>query len=283
MKLGGERESDHVEDRRGSGVGVGGGIGIGTIALALVAWYFGIDPSVVLDTAQQVQAPQQQRAQSRDPNAPKDEARVFVSRVLGSTEDAWEEIFRRTGNAYRKPTLVLFNGQTQTACGVGQTATGPFYCPADEKLYIDLSFFRTLSERFKAPGDFAQAYVIAHEVGHHVQKLTGVMGRVDQMRGRGGTEYNRTLVRLELQADCYAGIWGHYARDFRKILEPGDMEEALAAASAVGDDRLQQQSQGRVVPDSFTHGSAAQRTRWFKRGMDSGNPGACDTFSAAQP
>lgn len=259
------------------GIGVGGGVGLGTVALALVAWFFGIDPSVVLDTAQQVQP--QQKSAPRDPNAPRDASHVFVSQVLGSTEEAWDEIFRRTGNTYRKPTLVLFEGATQTACGRGTSATGPFYCPADEKLYIDLSFFRTLKERFRAPGDFAQAYVIAHEVGHHVQKLTGVMGRVEGMRGSGaGAE--GMMVRLELQADCYAGIWGHYAREFKGILEPGDLEEALAAATAIGDDRLQKQSQGRVVPDSFTHGTSAQRVRWFKRGMDSGNPSACDTFSA---
>jgi uncharacterized protein len=281
MKLDGERDSSNVEDRRGLG-GVGaGGIGIGTVVIALVAWYFGIDPSVVLNAAQQTQAPVQQAA-PRDPNAPKDEGRVFVGRVLASTEDAWEDIFRRTGNTYRKPTLVLYDGQVNTSCGSGSAATGPFYCPGDEKLYIDLSFFRQLKERFKAPGDFAQAYVIAHEVGHHVQKLTGVMNRVDSARGQGkGAE--GALVRMELQADCYAGIWGHYAGEFKKILEPGDMEEALGAAAAVGDDRLQKQSQGRVVPDSFTHGSSEQRMRWFKKGFDSGNPGSCDTFAARTP
>ncbi|APV49543.1 hypothetical protein BWI17_07530 [Betaproteobacteria bacterium GR16-43] len=282
MKLEGERDSDNVEDRRGIG-GVGaGGIGIGTVVIALVAWYFGIDPSVVLNASQQVQQAAPQHAAPRDPNAPKDEGRVFVGRVLASTEDAWEDIFRRTGNNYRKPTLVLYEGQVNTACGSGSAATGPFYCPGDEKLYIDLSFFRQLKERFKAPGDFAQAYVIAHEVGHHVQKLTGVMNRVDSARGQGkGAE--GALVRMELQADCYAGIWGHYAGEFKKILEPGDMEEALGAAAAVGDDRLQKQSQGRVVPDSFTHGSSEQRMRWFKRGFDSGNPGSCDTFAASAP
>lgn len=278
MKLGGERDSINVEDRRGMGIGVGGGVGLGTIALALVAWFFGIDPSVVLDTAQQVQ-PQQQSAPQRDPNAPKDEGRLFVGRVLASTEDAWDDVFRRTGNTYRKPTLVLFEGQTRTACGLGQTATGPFYCPQDEKVYIDLQFYRLMRDRFRAPGDFAQAYVIAHEVGHHVQKLTGVMSRVDSMRGSGAGA-GGAMVRLELQADCYAGVWGHYAREFKNILEPGDLEEALNAASAIGDDKLQQQSQGRVVPDSFTHGTSAQRVRWFKRGFDSGNPGVCDTFSA---
>jgi len=282
MKLEGQRESSNVEDRRGmGGVGVGGGVGIGTVVIALIAWYFGVDPSVVLDAAQNVQAPQQQSA-PRDPNAPKDANTVFVGRVLASTEDAWEDIFRRTGNSYRKPTLVLYEGATRTACGTGQTATGPFYCPGDEKLYIDLAFFRQLKERFKAPGDFAQAYVIAHEVGHHVQKLTGVMSKIDAARGS-GKGADGMLVRMELQADCYAGIWGHYAADFKKVLEPGDLEEAIAAASAVGDDNLQKQTQGRVAPDSFTHGTSAQRARWFRAGFDSGNPGACDTFAARAP
>ena len=283
MKLEGERESSNIEDRRGMSVGgVGGGIGIGTIAIALIAWYFGIDPSVVLQGAQVVQQQQAPQSAPRDPNAPRDPATVFVGRVLASTEDAWEDIFRKTGNAYRKPTLVLYEGVTQTACGTGQAAMGPFYCPGDEKLYIDLAFFRQLKDRFRAPGDFAQAYVIAHEVGHHVQKLTGVMSKVDGARGR-GQGADGMLVRMELQADCYAGIWGHYAADFKKVLEPGDMQEAIAAASAVGDDNLQKQTQGRVVPDSFTHGSSAQRVRWFKAGFDSGNPSACDTFAARAP
>jgi predicted metalloprotease len=264
------------------GVGVGGGIGLGTIALALVAWYFGIDPNVVIDASQSLQQQKAPQSAPRDPNAPKDDSRLFVGRVLGSTEDAWEDVFRRTGNNYRKPTLVLYEGATTTACGRGTTATGPFYCPADEKLYIDLAFFRVMKERFRVQGDFAQAYVIAHEVGHHVQKLTGVMSKMDGMRGQGkGAE--GALVRMELQADCYAGIWGHYAGDFKKILEPGDLEEAIAAASAVGDDSLQKQTQGRVVPDSFTHGTSEQRVRWFRRGFDSGNPGSCDTFAARSP
>jgi predicted metalloprotease len=281
MKLEDQRESSNVEDRRGMGMGVGGGIGLGTVALALVAWFFGIDPSIVLDTAQQMQ-PQQQSAPA-DPNAPRDEGRVFVGKVLASTEDAWDEIFQRTGNTYSRPTLVLFSGSTPTACGTGSTATGPFYCPGDQKLYIDLAFFRTLKERFKAPGDFAQAYVIAHEVGHHVQKLTGVASRVEAIRARSSpTEFNKVSVRMELQADCYAGVWGHYARDFKGLVEAGDVEEALGAATAIGDDRLQRQSQGHVTPDSFTHGSSEQRVRWFKRGLETGNPGSCDTFAARQ-
>ena len=280
MKLGGYRDSAHVEDRRG--IGVGGGVGIGTIVIAVVAYFLGFDPSVVLNTAQQMSPPQQ--AAPRDPNAPPDAGRVFVGKVLASTEDAWEEIFRRSGSQYRKPTLVLFTGAVQSACGRAGVSTGPFYCPADEKLYIDLSFFEQLKTRFKAPGDFAQAYVIAHEVGHHVQKITGQMGKVDAMRGRASqTEFNRMMVRLELQADCYAGVWGHYANEFKGIVEPGDVEEALGAAAAIGDDRLQHQTQGRVVPDSFTHGSSQQRVRWFQRGMKEGDPKACDTFSVREP
>jgi predicted metalloprotease len=282
MKLDTQRESMNVEDRRGMGMGtIGGGVGLGTVALALIAYFLGIDPSVVLDTAQRVQPPQQQSAPA-DPNAPHDSARVFVGKVLASTEDAWDDIFRRTGNTYRKPTLVLYSGATSTACGTGRAATGPFYCPSDEKLYIDLSFFEALKQRFRAPGDFAQAYVIAHEVGHHVQKLTGVASRMDAMRARGSQqEFNRMSVRMELQADCYAGVWGHYARDFRGIVEEGDVDEALRAASAIGDDRLQRESQGRVVPDSFTHGTSEQRVRWFKRGLETGNPGSCDTFQTS--
>ncbi len=278
MKLGGQRDSSNVEDRRG--IGMGGGIGIGTIAIAVIAYFLGFDPAVVQEGAQQMQAPSQ--SAPRDPNAPKDEGRIFVGKVLASTEDAWEDIFKRSGSAYRKPTLVLFSGAVQSACGRAGASTGPFYCPGDEKLYIDLAFYEQMKTRFKAPGDFAQAYVIAHEVGHHVQKITGQMQKVDQMRARGGqAETNRMMVRLELQADCYAGVWGHFAGAFKGIVEPGDVEEALNAAAAIGDDRLQQQSQGRVAPESFTHGTSEQRVRWFKRGMDSGDPGVCDTFGAA--
>ncbi|QJR16628.1 KPN_02809 family neutral zinc metallopeptidase [Usitatibacter palustris] len=280
MKLDNQDASSNVEDRRG--MGVGGSIGVGTIVIAVIAYFLGIDPSVVLDASQQMQqsAPRQQAP--ADPNAPPDPAKIFVAKVLGSTEEAWGQIFQKSGSAYRKPTLVLFSGGTQTACGTGQAASGPFYCPADEKLYIDLSFFQQLRDRFKAPGDFAQAYVIAHEVGHHVQKLTGAAAKVNEARSRGSRDANQMSVRLELQADCFAGVWGYYAREFKGQLEAGDIEEAMAAATAIGDDRLQEQSKGRVVPDSFTHGSSAQRVRWFKRGMESGNPNSCDTFSAAQ-
>ncbi|MBL0142529.1 MAG: neutral zinc metallopeptidase [Betaproteobacteria bacterium] len=281
MKLDGERESDQVEDRRG-GLGAGGSIGLGTIVIALVAWYFGIDPQTVLDAAQ-VAAPVESR-QPAPKGAPRDELSVFVSKVLASTEDTWEGIFREGGSAYRRPKLVLFSGSTPSACGTGQAAMGPFYCPGDEKVYIDLAFYRDLRDRFRAPGDFAQAYVIAHEVGHHVQKLLGISAKVDGMRGRlSPAQFNRISVRTELQADCFAGVWAHRAQRERGLLEPGDLEEGLGAAAAIGDDRLQKQSGGHVVPDSFTHGSSAQRVRWFRTGFDTGSLKACDTFAAGSP
>jgi uncharacterized protein len=276
MKLDDQADSSNVEDRRG--MGAGGTIGLGTIAIAVVAYFLGFDPSVVLDAAQSMQAPQQ--SAPADPNAPKDEKRIFVGKILGSTERAWSQVFQKSGQTYRKPSLVLFTGAIRTACGTGNSATGPFYCPGDEKVYIDLSFYDELQRRFKAPGDFAQAYVIAHEVGHHVQKLTGTTDKVDSLRGRAGkAEVNAASVKLELQADCYAGVWGHFA-DELKQLDAGDVQEALNAAAAIGDDRLQRQSQGTVSPESFTHGSSAQRMRWFKRGQDTGDPKQCDTFSA---
>jgi predicted metalloprotease len=279
MKLDDQRESDNVEDRRGGGVGATGSIGIGTIVLALVAWYFGFDPQTVLDASQAVQAPAP--AQSRPAGEPpvRDEMSLFVRKVLASTEDTWEGVFRDGGSQYRKPGLVLFSDATRTACGTGQAAMGPFYCPGDEKVYIDLSFYRDLRERFRAPGDFAQAYVIAHEVGHHVQKLLGISAKVDALRGRvGEAEFNRASVRLELQADCFAGVWANRAR---ALLETGDLEEGLTAAAAIGDDRLQRESRGRVVPESFTHGTSAQRVKWFRAGFDTGRMKACDTFAAA--
>jgi hypothetical protein len=275
MELDSQRSSSNVEDRRG--IGVGGGVGIGTIVIAVVAYFLGIDPSVVLDTANQMQqsAPQQQAP--RDPNAPKDQGQVFVERILGSTEDVWREQFRAAGSAYEDPKLVLFTGAVRSACGMAQAAMGPFYCPRDHKVYIDLAFYRDLRDRFHAPGDFAQAYVIAHEVGHHVQNQLGTMQKLEAMQGRASkSEFNQMSVRIELQADCYAGVWANHAG---KLLDPGDLEEGLAAASAIGDDRLQKQSQGVVVPESFTHGSSAQRVRWFKRGMDSGRVGDCDTLN----
>lgn len=279
MKLDDHRESGNVEDRRG-GMGAKGTIGIGTIVIALIAWYFGIDPQAVLDVAQ-VAAPPEQRQEAPAQGGPRDEMSVFVSRVLASTEDTWEGVFREGGSSYRAPKLVLFTGATPSACGTGQAAMGPFYCPGDEKVYIDLSFYRDLRDRFRAPGDFAQAYVIAHEVGHHVQKLLGISAKVDGMRGRvSEAQFNRLSVRTELQADCFAGVWAHRAQRERGLLEPGDLEEGLGAAAAIGDDRLQRQSGGSVVPDSFTHGSSAQRVRWFRAGFDGGSLKACDTFAA---
>jgi predicted metalloprotease len=281
MDLGNQRASGNVEDRRGMGM-VGGGLGVGGIVVAVIAYFLGFDPGTAIQVGQQVSNSTRQESAPARRGTPEDQMGVFVSKVLGSTEDVWSRIFEQSGAQYRAPTLVLYDGQTRTSCGVGQAAMGPFYCPNDEKLYIDLSFYRDLQQRFHAPGDFAQAYVIAHEVGHHVQKLTGSFKRLEAAQARGKAEFNRTSVRMELQADCYAGLWGHYAGTMNQ-LSPGDIEEALNAAQAIGDDRLQKQSQGRVVPDSFTHGTSEQRMRWFKRGMDSGNPKSCDTFSVANP
>ena len=267
MDLGKQRASSNVEDRRGMGAAAGG-IGVGGIVIALIAYFLGFDPGPMLDMAQQQGASGGSSAQEAPRGAPADEPGQFVSRVLGSTEDVWGRIFEQSGVRYEPPTLVLYDGQVRSACGMGQSAMGPFYCPNDRKLYIDLSFFRDLQTRFRAPGDFAQAYVVAHEVAHHVQNLTGQM------------QNKRDSVRLELQADCLAGVWAHHAQRMRNVLEPGDVEEALKAASAIGDDRLQKQARGYAVPDSFTHGTSEQRSRWFRRGLDKGTLEAADTFSA---
>jgi predicted metalloprotease len=284
MRLDDQDESSNVEDRRGSGgVGIGrGGLGLGTIAVALVAsYFFGIDPSVILGLASNIEGQSPQRAESRKPPADDEMAR-FVSKVLGSTETTWDQVFREGGARYQVPKLVLFSGATPTACGTGQSAMGPFYCPSDQKVYIDLSFYRDLKVRFHAPGEFAQAYVIAHEVGHHVQNLLGISDKVHQaQQGASRAKGNALSVRLELQADCFAGVWGNRADAAKNIIEPGEIEQALNAASAIGDDRIQQQTQGQIVPESFTHGSSEQRMRWFKRGMDSGDLRQCDTFKAA--
>ena len=278
MQLGDQRASANVEDRRGMGM-VGGGLGVGGIVIALVAYFLGFDPSAVMSVVEQV-APQHETREASK-GAPADEMGQFVSKVLGSTEEVWGRIFLQSKSQYRPPTLVLYDGQVRSVCGMGQSAMGPFYCSGDEKLYIDLAFFRDLQTRFRAPGDFAQAYVIAHEVGHHVQNLTGAFQKMEAARGRVSPgESNRTSVRMELQADCYAGVWGHHAGSMKQ-LDSGDIAEALNAATAIGDDRLQKQTQGRVVPESFTHGSSEQRVRWFKRGMDSGRPKDCDTFSTS--
>ncbi|MBV2262607.1 MAG: neutral zinc metallopeptidase [Thauera sp.] len=277
------RESDNVEDRRGQGgrgLRGGGKIGIGTIVLALVAMYFGIDPSVVLNTAMTDPAPVES-TQAR-PAAENAQAR-FVSMVLADTEDTWRTIFQQGGATYREPKLVLYTGATRSGCGVGQAEMGPFYCPADAKVYLDLAFFDELHHRFGAPGDFAQAYVIAHEIGHHVQNLLGISDKVQQARARvSEREANQLSVRLELQADCLAGIWAHHANRSRSVLEAGDIEEGLAAATAVGDDQIQKRTQGYAVPDSFTHGSAEQRRRWFGIGLQQGRFQACDTFDTAR-
>ena len=279
------RESRNVEDRRGQGgrrLGGGGKIGIGTIVLALIAMYFGIDPSVVLNTSEMVAPPAIESTQSGQPRSPaEDEMARFVSMVLADTEDTWGPIFKAGGAQYREPGMVLYTGATRSGCGVGQAEMGPFYCPADGKVYLDLAFFDELGQRYGAQGDFAQAYVIAHEVGHHVQNLLGISDKVQQARQRvSEREANLLSVRLELQADCLSGVWANHAHRSRQVLEAGDVEEGLAAASAVGDDRMQKQARGFAVPDSFTHGSAAQRVRWFRQGLESGELRACDTFSA---
>jgi uncharacterized protein len=275
------RRSDNIEDRRGSSVPLIAGGGLGTIVLLLLALFFGFDPGAFLQTGDRPEAP----ASSTDaPNASPatDPQREFVSVVLADTEDTWRDVFRDMGRTYSEPQLVLFTDAVRSACGMAGAAVGPFYCPSDRKVYLDLSFFRALRDRFGAPGDFAQAYVIAHEVGHHVQRLLGITDRVQASGERmSSAQRNALSVKQELQADCFAGVWGHHARQ-REILDPGDLEEALRAAAAIGDDRLQQQSRGHVVPDSFTHGSSAQRTRWFKRGFDSGDLQQCDTFATAR-
>lgn len=285
MRLDDGRESDNVEDRRGGGGIPGGGrsIGIGTIVLALVAMYFGVDPSVVLNMGVGGPDVQQQApvAAGVQPSGRSDDDALahFTSRVLADTEDTWGELFRAGGQEYRQPRLVLYTGGTPTACGAGQAAMGPFYCPGDERVYLDLDFYRALQARFHAPGDFAQAYVIAHEVGHHVQNQLGIADKVQRAKARASERgANQLQVRMELQADCFAGIWANHANRSRSILEQGDVEEALRAASAIGDDTLQKQAQGYVVPESFTHGSAEQRMRWFSRGLESGELKSCDTF-----
>jgi predicted metalloprotease len=287
MRFDDHRESENIEDRRGEGgggfrLGGGGRIGIGTIVLALVAMYFGIDPSIVLDTASVQQPPPAAVERGAPRSAAEDDLARFASMVLADTEDTWRPIFQAGGKQYQDPRMVLFTGATRSACGVGEAEMGPFYCPADHKLYLDLSFFDELQRRFRAPGDFAQAYVIAHEVGHHVQNLLGISDKVQQARARmSARDANLLSVRVELQADCLAGIWAYHANRARHVLEAGDVEEALAAATAIGDDRLQAQTQGRVVPDSFTHGSSAQRVRWFRKGLERGEMKGCDTFSVA--
>ena len=276
------RRSSNIEDRRGRRIGrktAGGGIGV--IVIALIAMYFGVDPSVFLNQ----QGPPSVGTSSYSvstSNTPEDrQLAEFVSVVLADTEDTWNALFQRWDRTYTEPTLVLFSGAVESACGYAQAAVGPFYCPRDQKVYIDLSFYSDLKNRFRAPGDFAQAYVVAHEIGHHVQTLLGISEKVHKLRSRvSKVEANRLSVMQELQADCFAGIWAHHAEKARQILEEGDIEEALNAASAIGDDRLQKQSRGYVTPDSFTHGSSAQRIRWFRQGLQTGKVSQCNTFKA---
>jgi predicted metalloprotease len=276
------RRSENIEDRRGARISrnVAGG-GIGTIVLILVALYFGIDPSVILQQGGDLPSNRSSQETPATQSPEENELAEFVSVVLADTEDTWHEIFRTSGRQYREPKLVLYSGAVDSACGFAQSATGPFYCSADEKVYLDLTFFKDLKSRFKAPGDFAQAYVIAHEIGHHVQTQTGILQKVHEARRQlPAVKANALLVRLELQADCFAGIWAHHADRTRRVVEAGDIDEALGAASAVGDDRLQMQAQGHVVPDSFTHGTSAQRVQWFKQGLSTGSLDACNTFKS---
>ena len=291
MRWEGNRESDNVEDHRGDGGGGGGfgfggrSIGIGTIVVALIGgWIFGVNPMTILGLLSgggPVQVSEQQQQSPRTEGTDREYKLMKV--VLADTEDVWTDLFRRNGGQYAMPKLKVFSGSIPTACGMGRSATGPFYCPGDQDLYIDLDFFRLMERRFHAPGEFAQAYVVAHEVGHHVQNLMGLSDKVhNAQRNASERQANALSVRLELQADCFAGVWAHHANRARAIIENGDVEAALAAASAIGDDALQRQAGGEVVPDSFTHGSSAQRVRWFTRGIESGEIAQCNTFEARQ-
>lgn len=279
------RRSTNVEDRRGTGVSgpvIGGGIG--AIILSVIVALLGGDPSVIWEQQQAPSDRTRTEAPQTQPSGADDRMADFVSVVLADTEDTWRTLFRQRGETYVEPKLVLFSGAVNSACGYARSAVGPFYCPADQKLYIDLSFYQDLKNRYQAPGDFAQAYVIAHEVGHHVQNQLGISDQVQALQRRSDkVEANQLSVRLELQADCFAGIWAHNAQRSRQILEEGDIEEALNAASSIGDDRLQRQAKGYVVPEAFTHGSSAQRVRWFKQGIQTGDPKQCNTFAVANP
>src|SRR5262245_5347455 len=287
------RDSDNVEDREGAGPagrGLGGGVklgGVGLIAVVALSLLFGLNPLDVLTSLQEGGAPisppspSAPRPGSSAPGA-RDETKEFVARILGDTEDTWSALFRQRSGGYHPPRLVLFRDSVDSACGLANAAVGPFYCSADDRVYLDRAFFEDLATRFGAPGEFARAYVIAHEIGHHVQNQLGITNKVAQQRSRvGETRGNALSVLLELQADCFAGVWGHFAKQ-RNLLEPGDVESGLAAAAAVGDDRIQKHARGYVSPESFTHGSSAQRVRWFRAGLDSGDVGQCDTFATAR-
>jgi predicted metalloprotease len=284
MKLDESPRSDNVEDDRGSGFGRrGAGIGIGTIVIVVIGYFMGISPATLLSLlngdpqAVTAPAPANPAADANDPQVD------FVRAILGETEAVWGTYFKDMGKVYTRPKLVLFSGQVGSACGFASSASGPFYCPGDQKVYIDLAFYRQLATEFGAPGDFARAYVIAHEVGHHVQNLLGITDSAAQAERRAGrVGANQVSVQIELQADCFAGVWAEQANAARKILEPGDLEQGLKAASSVGDDTLQRRTQGTVVPDSFTHGTSAQRVRWFRRGFNAGKIDSCDTFSAGE-
>ena len=292
MRWGNMRGSDNVEDRESAGPasGIGGGLklgGVGLIAVLAISWFLGLNPLDVLVSLQGGDSPSVPTQSAPPPSTsapgPRDEGKEIIAKVLGDTEDTWNAIFKRMGREYRPPNLVLFRGAVDSACGLASSAAGPFYCSSDDHVYLDRSFFEELSKRFGAPGEFARAYVIAHEVGHHVQNQLGITDKVAQQRGRASQARSNALsVLVELQADCFAGIWGHFAKQ-RNLLDPGDVESGLAAAAAIGDDRIQQQSRGRVSPESFTHGSSAQRVRWFRSGLDSGDVNQCNTFETARP
>ena len=278
MRLG--RQSGNIEDRRGMSPGLAVGGGLGTIVLVLVALFFGVDPGVILQGGGPEAPPPMTQPQHPSASPAADPMKEFVAAVLADTEDTWRVLFRDMGREYTEPRLVLFSGAVNSACGMAQSASGPFYCPPDQKVYLDMSFFRELQNRFRAPGDFAQAYVIAHEVGHHVQTLLGISQKVRTLQQRASErETNALSVRQELQADCFAGVWAFHANRSRQVLEAGDVEEGLNAAAAIGDDRLQRQSRGTVVPDAFTHGTSAQRVRWFKKGLEAGDVRRCDTLT----
>jgi predicted metalloprotease len=278
MRWRGRRQSTNIEDRRGRTPKKALGGGIGTLVIILIIWLLGGDPGDIMNM---FQVGQQSSVSDYQASSEENELAQFVAVVLADAEDVWNMLFQQAGRSYRKPVLVLYDDMVQSACGFSQAATGPFYCPSDEKLYIDLDFYNELNKRFGAPGDFAMAYVVAHEVGHHVQKLIGVTDKIMSSRGRvSQTEFNRYMVRLELQADFFSGVWAHHAQRLSNILEEGDIEEALNAASAVGDDRIQKRSQGYVVPDAFTHGTSEQRMRWFHKGFKTGDLNQGDTFAA---
>lgn len=282
MKWEGQRQSDNIEDRRGMRPTTMAGGGVLGLIILLVGLYFGVDLRPVVQNLPQQGQTQTGQTGEYVGTPEEEQMKAFVSVVLADTEDVWDKLFQQSGQRYQKPTLVFFTGAVQSACGNATASVGPFYCPADQKVYIDLSFYDQLRKQLKSPGDFAQAYVIAHEVGHHVQNLLGLTRKVDQQRGRvSETELNKLSVRLELQADFFAGVWAHHANKMRGALEPGDIEEAMNAAHNIGDDALQKQGQGYVVPDSFTHGTSAQRMRWFMKGYKSGDPTQGDTFSVS--